>query len=144
VSAVDIETVSRVMEALLETEGRPILYHDQATGADLAITPMAASSPSGLLPALLVARAGGWRAAAGKGFALDIVRDPEALLGYRLRGIGAGSLTTVMLAAMEATAQVTGSGVVVASDLNAVWAAATDRSEHSARSSPRSTTGAAP
>jgi hypothetical protein len=49
-----------------------------------------------------------------------------------------------MLAAMEATAQVTGSGVVVASDLNAVWSAATDRIEHGARSSPRSTTGAAP
>jgi hypothetical protein len=143
-SAVDIGTVSRVMETLLETEGRPILYHDQATGADLAITPMAASSPSGLLPALVVAGEAVWREATGKGFALDIVRDPEALLGYRLRGIGAGSLTTVMLAAMEATAQVTGSGVVVASDLNAVWSAATDRIEHSMRSSPRSTTGATP
>ena len=143
-SAVDIETVSRVMETLLETEGRPILYHDQATGADLAITPMAASSPCGLLPALVVAGEAVWREATGKGFALDIVRDPEALLGYRLRGIGAGSLTTVMLAAMEATAQVTGSGVIVASDLNAVWSAATDRIERGARSSPRSTTGAAP
>jgi len=143
-SAVDIGTVSRVMETLLETEGMPVLYHDQGTGADLAITPMAASSPSGLLPALIVAGEAVWREATGKGFALDIVRDPEALLGYRLRGIGAGSLTTVMLAAMEATAQVTGSGVVVASDLNAVWSAATDRIEHSARSSPRSTTGATP
>ena len=143
-SAVDIGTVSRVMETLLETEGMPVLYHDQATGADLAITPMAASSPSGLLPALIVAGEAVWREATGKGFALDIVRDPEALLGYRLRAIGAGSLTTVMLAAMEATAQVTGSGVVVASDLNAVWSAATDRIEHSARSSPRSTTGATP
>jgi len=143
-SAVDIGTVSRVMEALLETEGRPIVYHDQATGADLAITPMAASSPSGLLPALVVAGEAVWREATGKGFALDIVRDPEALLGYRLRAIGAGSLTTVMLAAMEATAQVTGSGVVVASDLNAVWSAATDRIEHNMRSSSRSTTGAAP
>ena len=143
-SAVDIGTVSRVMETLLETEGRPILYHDQATGADLAITPMAASSPSGLLPALIVVGEAVWREATGKGFALDIVRDTEALLGYRLRRIGAGSLTTVMLAAMEATAQVTGSGVVVASDLNAVWSAATDRIEHGARSSPRSTTRAAP
>ena len=143
-SAVDIGTVSRVMETLLETEGRPIVYHDQATGADLAITPMAASSPSGLLPALVVAGEAVWREATGKGFALDIVRDPEALLGYRLRAIGAGSLTTVILAAMEAMAQVTGSGVVVASDLNAVWSAATDRIERNSRSSPRSTTGAAP
>ncbi len=143
-SAVDIGTVSRVMETLLETEGRPILYRDQATGADLALTPMAASSPSGLLPALIVAGEAVWREAIGKGFALDIVRDPEALLGYRLRAIGAGSLTTVMLAAMEATAQVTGSGGVVASDLNAIWSAATDRIEHSTRSSPRSTSGAAP
>ncbi len=143
-SGVDIGTVSRVMETLLETEGRPILYRDQATGADLAITPLAASSPSGLLPALVVAGEAVWREATGKGFALDIVRDPEALLGYRLRGIGAGSLTTVMLAAMEATAQVTGSGVVVASDLNAVWSAATDRIEYIARTTPRSTSGAAP
>jgi len=144
VSTVDIDTVSRVMETLLEREGRPILYHDQATGADLAITPMAASSPSGLLPALVVAGEAVWREATGKGFALDIVRDPEALLGYRLRRIGAGSLTTAMLPAMEATAQVTGSGVVVASDLNAVWSAATDRIEHIARTSPRSTSGASP
>jgi hypothetical protein len=85
-----------------------------------------------------------WREATGTGFGLDIVRDRDAFLGFRLRGIGAGSFTTVMLATMEATAQVTGSGVVVASDLNALWTAATERIEQTARSTPHSAPGASP
>ena len=63
--------------------------------------------PACCLP-FVVAGEAVWREATGKGFSLDIVRDPHALLGYRLRGIGAGHFATVMLATMEATAQVAG------------------------------------
>jgi hypothetical protein len=49
-----------------------------------------------------------------------------------------------MLATMEATAQVTGSGVVVASDLSALWSAATERMEQTARSQTRSSPGVSP
>ena len=143
-SAVSVDTVSRTMEALLVREGRPVIYHDIATGADLPVSAKNTASPTGLLPALVVAGEAVWREATGTGFGLDIVRDREALLGFRLKGIGTGSLTTVMLATMEATAQVTGSGVVVASDLHALWTAATERIEQAARSLPRGTPGASP
>jgi hypothetical protein len=143
-SGVSIETVSRTMEALLTQEGRPVIYHDIATGADLSVSARNAASPTGLLPALVVAGEAVWREATGTGFGLKIVRDREAFLGFRLEGIAAGSLTTVMLATMEATAQVTGSGMVVASDLNALWTAATERIEQAARSQPQSAPGASP
>jgi hypothetical protein len=143
-SVVNVEMVSRTMEALLMREGRPVIYRDIATGADLPVSARNTASPTGLLPALVVAGEAVWREATGTGFGLDIVRDREALLGFRLRGIGAGSLTTVMLATMEATAQVTGSGVVVASELNALWSAATERIEQTARAHPSSRAGAAP
>ena len=90
-SAVSVETVSRTMEALLAREGRSIVYRDRATGAGPRCQPAERRLPAGLLPAFVVAGEAVWREATGKGFALDIVRDPQALLGYRLRGIGAGS-----------------------------------------------------
>jgi hypothetical protein len=143
-SGVSVEVVSRAMEALLVQEGRPVIYHDIATRTDLPVSAKNTASPTGLLPALVVAGEAVWREATGTGFGLDIVRDREALLGFRLKNIGAGSLTTVMLATMEATAQVTSSGVVVASDLNALWTAATERIEQRALSQPKSTPGASP
>jgi len=39
---------------------------------------------------------------------------------------------------MAASAQVTASGAIVASDLNALWTAATERIEQTARSKPHS------
>jgi hypothetical protein len=143
-SEVSVEMVSRTMEALLTHEGRPIVYHDIATGADLPVSVKNAASARGLLPALVVAGEAVWREATGAGFALDIVRDRDAFLGFRLQAIGAGSLTSVMLATMEATAQVTGSGVVVVSDLNALWSAATERMEQNAFARPCTTPGASP
>jgi len=144
VNILSVETVSRTLEALLTQERRPVIYHDIATGEKLAVSEKNTASPTGLLPALVVAGEAVWREATGTGFALDIVRDRDAFLGFRLRAIGAGSLTSVMLATMEATAQVTASGVVVASDLNALWSAATARIEQTARSQARSTRGAGP
>jgi hypothetical protein len=142
--SVDIEAVSRVMEALLARDGRSIVYLDRATGEELAVSVPSASDPAGLLPAFLVAGEAVWREAAGNGFALDIVRDREALLGYRLQGIGTGSFATVMLATMEAAAQVAGPSAIVVNDLGALWSAATNRIEHAVRPSPRAAAGAAP
>lgn len=143
-SAVDVEIVSRTMAALLARETRSIVYRDHATGKDLAVTPVSAAHPAGLLPALVVAGEAIWRELTHKGFALDIVRDRSALLGYRLQSIGAGSFTAVMLATMEATAQVARPGAIVVNDLNAVWAAATERLERNARATPRAAAGAGP
>jgi hypothetical protein len=142
-SVVDVMAMSRAMETVLAREGRKIVYHDRATGENVPVTPLAAASPNGLLPALVVAGEAVWREATGRGFELNIVRDPEALLGYRLRGIGAGAFTTVMLAMMEAAAQVAMPGAIVVNDLNALWSAACDRLEAQPVLSPRHSAGAA-
>jgi hypothetical protein len=144
VSAVNVESVSRTMEALLAREGRRIVYGDRATGQDLVVSPPSAASASGLLPAFVVAGEAVWREATGNGFSLDIVREPQALLGYRLRGIGAGHFATVMLAMMEATAQVAGPSAIVVNELNALWSAATDRINRRTRPLSRVGAGAVP
>ena len=82
--------------------------------------------------------------ATGNGFSLDIVPDPQALLGYRLRRIGAGHFATVMLATMEATALVAGPSAIVVNDLYALWSAATDWIDHRTRPFSRAGAGAAP
>jgi len=143
-SAVSVAAIERTMRALLAREARSIVYRDGATGEDLPVTPVSTASAAGLLPALVVAGESVWREATGRGFALDIVRDPEALLGYRLRDIGAGSFTTVMLATMEAMAQVARPGAIVVNDLNALWSAATDLIERRARLAHRAVQGATP
>jgi hypothetical protein len=143
VSAVSVESVSRKLEALLAREGRSVVYRDRASGQDLVVSPTGAACPSGLLPAFVVAGEAVWREATGNGFSLDIVRDPQALLGYRLQGIGAGHFATVMLATMEAAAQVAGPSAIVVNELNALWSAATDRIERQTQLSPRAGGGAA-
>src|SRR5260370_27364257 len=109
------------MEVLLAREGRSIVYRDRATGQDLVVSPPSAASPSGLLPAFVAAGEAVWREATGQGFSLDIVRDPQSLLGYRLGGIGAGHFATVILATMEATAQVAGPAGVRANTPQSPW-----------------------
>jgi hypothetical protein len=140
----NVDALSRTMEALLARDGRSIVYRDWATGEELAVSAPSAASPAGLLPAFLVAGEAVWREATGNGFALDIVRDRRALLGYRLQGIGAGSFATVMLATMEAAAQVAGPSAIVVNDLGALWSAATERIDGWPRPSRRAMAGAAP
>ena len=143
-TAVSVESVSRTLEALLTRDTRSVVYRDGATGQDLVVSRLSAASPAGLLPVFVVAGEAVWREATGNGFSLDIVPDPQALLGYRLRGIGAGHFATVMLATMEATAQVAGPSAIVVNDLNALLSAATDRIDHRTRPFSRAGAGAAP
>jgi hypothetical protein len=144
VSGVSVESVSRTIEVLLVQGGRSVVYRDGASGQDLVVSPASAAAPSGLLPAFVVAGEAVWREATGNGFSLYIVPEPQALLGYRLRGIGAGHFATVMLAMMEATAQVAGPSAIVVNDLQAIWSAATDQIERQRRPSPRAGAGATP
>lgn len=119
--AADPGLVSRATEALLRRSGLAVLWRDP-DGAEVAIAPELAASPVGLLPVLVVAGEAVWREATGRGFALDVARDPDALLGYRLRGIGAGGYAAVMLATMEAAARAArGTGALVAGDLGPIW-----------------------
>lgn len=125
--SVDLETVSRTMAALLAHDRRRVVYHDRPAGERLTVDIPIAASPSGLLPAFLVAGEAVWREATGSGFALDIVHDPKALFGYRLRAIGADSFASVMLATIEATAQAAGPQAIVVNGFAALWSAAGER-----------------
>ncbi|WP_139323467.1 hypothetical protein [Roseomonas sp. TAS13] len=139
---VDICAVSRTMEQLIRRGGKPVVLQDGATGQALGLSPEAGGSPSGLLPVFLAAGEAVWREATGKGFALDVAPDPQALLGYRVRGIGNGPFSAVMLSVMEATAQVARPDMLLVNDLDAVWQAANQRYRHVAGSRPAG--GAAP
>lgn len=124
---VDLDAVSRTMLALLQRDQRRVVYRDHAAGVEHVVAAPSAASPTGLLPAFIVAGEALWREATGQGFNLDMLHDPDALLGYRLRGIGAGTFSTVMLATMEAAARVAQPGAIIVNDLNAVWSAAGNR-----------------
>ncbi|MEO8714324.1 MAG: hypothetical protein ABI369_04860 [Acetobacteraceae bacterium] len=126
-SGVDLSAVEHAMLVLAERSRLPFIYHDPANGQLLPISPDALVSRAGYLPAIVTAGEAIWREATGKSFALDIARDPATLLGFRLRGIGAGSFSTVMLSAIEALHQAARPGAVVVSELNAIWAASTER-----------------
>jgi len=144
VSDVSVDAVGRTMQALLAFDRRPIRYHDGATGQDITVDAATAASPAGFLPALIVAGEAVWRDVTGKGFALDIARDPQALLGYRLRAIGAGNFSTVMLATMEAIHQVAGPEAIPLNDFGALWSAVSERVEREMRPRPSATAGAQP
>jgi hypothetical protein len=132
-SMVDVTAIGRTMQTLLERDGRPLHYEDPATHGTVTLSPLSAASPDGLLPALVVAGEAVWREATGNGFQLEIVHNPDALLGYGLRGIGAGTFTTVMLATMEATSQIARLDAFVINDLHVLWSAASERHDMQAR-----------
>jgi len=144
VNEVSVDAVGRTMQALLAFDRRPIRYHDGATGRDIAVDAETTASPAGFLPALVVAGEAVWRDVTGKGFALDIARDPQALLGYRLRAIGAGNFSTVMLATMEAIHQVARPEAIPLNDFGALWSAVSERLEREMRPRPSAAAGAQP
>lgn len=143
-SGIDVDFVGRTMGVLLMRAGRPVVYDDPANGQRLSIGAREASAADGFLPAFLVAGEAIWREATGKGFALDIVHDDDALLGYRVRSIGGGTFASVMLASMEAIHQVAGPNAIMVSDFNAVWRAAVERLDLSTSAGSRTQVGLTP
>jgi hypothetical protein len=141
---VDLAAVSRTMQALLRQDGKPVVLQDHASGRSLTLSAEAGGRPDGLLPVFLTAGEAVWREATGKGFALDITQDPQAMLGYRVRGIGAGPFSAVMLSMMEATTQVARPDMLLVNDLDAVWQAASQRYRRAARAGSQPTSGASP
>lgn len=129
---VDLAAVGRAVRTWFEDAGTALLLHDRATGETLPVTAKLAGDPSGLLPVFLVAGDAVWREATGKAFLLGIRRDPAALLGYRVDGIGNGTFCTVMLSMMEAVAQAQDGQpdrLLLNDLLGAVWQAVLDRTE---------------
>lgn len=131
-AGVDPALVGRALRAHLADAGTSLRLHDRATGEVLDAPPDLAGDPAGLLPVFLVAGEAVWREATGKGFGLRIRRDPDALLGYRAEGIGAGTFCAVALSTMEAVAQARGgnAGVLLVNGLIASsWQAVLEGTE---------------
>jgi hypothetical protein len=141
---VNVDTVAATMRVFLERTGGPLVYNDPANGERLRIEAGAAAATDGLLPAIVVAGESVWRDLTCKGFELDLARDPSALLGFKLRGIGGANFSVVMLASVEALHQVRHPEGVIVNDFNALWAAATENGQERVESSARTYNGAAP
>jgi hypothetical protein len=141
---INIDTVAAAMRVFLERSGETLVYNDPANGERLRIEAGAAAATDGLLPAIVVAGESVWRDLTGKGFELDLARDPSALLGFQLRGIRGATFSIVMLASVEALHQVRHPEGVIVNDFNALWAAATENGQERVDSSARTYNGAAP
>lgn len=132
VGAISPASVGRTLQAWLEEMGTPLVLRDRATNELLPAGYELAGDPGGLLPVFLVAGEAVWREATGKGFALAVQRDPAALLGYRMGGIGAGSFCSVLLSTIEAASQVARPDRLLVNDLfGAVWKATMERADQS-------------
>lgn len=140
---IDLAAVGRTLHALLDRRAKPVVFYDRATGQDLPVGLDTAISPAGLLPAFLAAGAAVWREATGQELGV-VARDAEALLGYRVQGVRAGSFAAVMLSVMEATAQITGPDTVLVNSFGALWSAAAGRADRLAVVSRHPSIGAAP
>ena len=125
--SLDPAMLGRTLEAYLTRAGTPLAFHDRATAQTHALPFAAARDPAGVLPVFMVAGEAVWREASGKGFALDIRPDQNALLGRRLHAVGSGTFSTVMLSVIEAATQATGPHVLLVNDLRRQWEAAFER-----------------
>lgn len=96
--SLDLEDVAAVTENLLRRADCPVLLYGERIAVDVAC------APNGLLPLFILTGEALWREVMGEatGFAVKTEADDGALIGYRLKEIGAGPFTAVMLAAMEA------------------------------------------
>ncbi len=126
-NGVDLVLVSRTLKTLLEKAERPILYDCRASRRTLAYSSDSAAAPTGFLPAFLTAADAVWREATGKSFNIEIVADPQTVLGYNVVCIHAGTFTTVMLSLMEAIDQAAKPDLLLVNELAEVWRAAEDR-----------------
>ena len=120
-SQVDLSVVSRILEALLDRDGRTVSMLDRTTGEACPISPALAASPDGLLPVFLVAADAVWRDATDKSFGVELHRAPQTLLGFQAQGVAGGPFSSLMLSMMEAIEQVARPGMILVNDFDALW-----------------------
>lgn len=126
---VDVGIVSETLERLILQGGKPVVLVVEESAEPMEVAPSMASAPDGLLPVFLVAAEAIWRECMGYGFGLQIVRDEDGLLGYRVGAITAGLFSGVMLSIMEAMSQSISSGQIVVNRMDLVWRSALQRIE---------------
>ncbi len=112
----DMARAGALLASLLAQSG-PALWLRDPSGCITPVRPETAGAPDGLLPVFAVAADAVWREATGNGFGLDVRPDPEALLGFRIHGAGAGSASAILLCILEAMHRATGPSGLVLNDL---------------------------
>jgi hypothetical protein len=97
----DVEAVGALLVRLIERENIPVTIEERG-GPSVVILPVTVGARDGLLPVLLVVGEAVWREASGQRFGLEIERDPQALLGFRVDGAGEVPMTVAMLSILDA------------------------------------------
>ena len=112
----DIGRTGALLAILLMQSGPALLLRDPS-GHTAPVRPETAGAADGLLRV-----AGGppdavWREATGNGFGLDLQPDPASLLGYRIDGASAASVSAMLLCVLEAMHRATGPSGLLVNDL---------------------------
>ncbi|MHB0670062.1 hypothetical protein [Roseomonas mucosa] len=119
--ALDLGAVGRTLQRLVERDGRPLLLRDEATGLDHRLPAALVAASDGLMPNFLAAANVVWRAATGRHLGIEQEHDPDALLGYRVKGIRGAPFSVVMLSAMEAIERTGSPSALPVSDFAKLW-----------------------
>lgn len=117
----DLSLVGRTLQRLIERDGRPVALRDEASGQLHWMPPELVGAPDALLPNFLSAADVVWRAATGRHLGIEQTRDPDTLLGYRVKAIRGEPFSVVMLSAMEAVARTARPDMLVVNDLGNLW-----------------------
>jgi len=119
----DIGQAGALLVILLVQSG-PALWLRDPSGHTAPVRPETAGAADGLLPVFAVAADAVWREATGNGFGLDLQPDPASLLGYRLDGARAASVSAMLLCMLEVMDRAAGlSGLLVNDLVRVAWKA---------------------
>lgn len=119
-AALDLTRISRVLEAVLDRDSRPVMLRSMASWQLHRVPTHVAAAPAGLLPAFLTAGDALLREATGRGVETEIEPERVSLLGCRVASVRHQRFSDVMLAMMEATDQIARNGRLMADDLKLV------------------------
>jgi len=121
----DIGRTGALLAVLLMQSGPPLLR--DPSGRTAPVRPETAGALDGLLPVFAVAADAVWREATGNGFGLDLRPDPASLLGYRIDGARAASVSAMLLCVLEVMHRAAGPAGLLVNDLVRVaWEAMPD------------------
>ena len=123
---IDIEWISKVVKQLVEA-GPPVMVRDDVAGRNVPVSADVAAAPDGFLPLLLSCGDTVWLEASGRSLGLDLARDPQTVLGFRVNGAAAGPVAPLLLSVMHAMAEVARPDMLLINDLHGPWQAAQER-----------------
>ena len=119
--SLDLGRLGHVLQAMVERDGRPLLLRDEASGRLHRLPTDLAAAPDGVMPSMLAAAEAVWQVATDRALGVEQVRDPAALLGYRVQAVRGEPLTVVALAALEAIRRTPDPAALLVNDFAEVW-----------------------